>query len=70
MLKDDLIKGAREASLYIGIKPRSVYSLCEKGAIPFARVGGGLYFRKSELDLTFTGSRPADHDAPELRGGR
>jgi hypothetical protein len=55
MLRDDLIKGAREASRYSGLKIRSVYLLCGKGAIPVVRVGGRLYFRKSELDHTFTG---------------
>lgn len=55
MLRDDLIKGAKAVSDYSGIEARSVYLLCEKGAIPHARVGGRLYFRKSELDQTFSG---------------
>lgn len=55
MLNNDLLRGAKQASHYLGLKPRWIYGLCAKDAIPFARIGGRLYFRKSELDRAFSG---------------
>jgi excisionase family DNA binding protein len=54
MLRDDLIKGAKEASSYTGMKYQTIYRLCGKGEIPFTRIGRRLFFRKSELDCAFT----------------
>jgi hypothetical protein len=56
MLRDDLMKGAEAAAQYSGLSARNIYGLCEKEAIPFVRVGGCLYFRKSELELHFSGT--------------
>ena len=70
MLRDDLLKGARGASHYSGLTTRSVYFLCQKGAIPHSRVGGCLYFRKSELDRLFTDMRTTTFQPINLRGGR
>lgn len=55
MLRDDLIRGAKEASSYSGISSQTIYRLCDKGQIPFTRLGRRLFFRRTELDCTFTG---------------
>lgn len=67
MLRDDLMKGARAAADYSGITARGIYSLCERGEIPHARVGGRLFFRKSELDRHFTGTITAGGVIPVQR---
>lgn len=53
MLKEDLIKGAKAAAAYCGLSPRIIYHLASSGELPTIKMGGGLYFRKSELDAAF-----------------
>jgi excisionase family DNA binding protein len=54
MLSNDLLEGAKGASQYSGLKERTIYNLTETGKLPFVKVGGKLYFRKSALDRVFT----------------
>jgi excisionase family DNA binding protein len=54
MLSDDLIKGAAGAAAYLGLSARSVYHMTENGQLPVIRKGRTLFFRKSDLDRTFT----------------
>lgn len=54
-LADDLLKGARAASDYVGLPEKQIYYLVEKGALPVRRLGTRiLYFRKSDLDRAFS----------------
>ncbi|MEO6092332.1 MAG: helix-turn-helix domain-containing protein [Novosphingobium sp.] len=53
MLCDDLLPGAKSASEFIGVPPRSVYHMVETGQLPVIRKGRKLYFRKSELEAAF-----------------
>ena len=53
MLKDDLIKGAKAAAEYCGLRPREIYHLVEIGQLPGRKKGGALYFLKSELESAF-----------------
>jgi excisionase family DNA binding protein len=54
MLADDLLPGANAAAAYIGVKPRAVYHLVEKGQLPCVRMGRKIFFRKSELERAFS----------------
>ena len=54
MLADDLLPGASAAAAYIGVTPRAVYHLVEAGHLPAIRIGKRLYFRRSELNRTFS----------------
>ncbi|PZU17133.1 helix-turn-helix domain-containing protein [Qipengyuania flava] len=53
MLNGDLINGAAEAAKFIGITPRTVYHMVDRGELPVIRKGKRLYFRKSELEAAF-----------------
>ena len=52
-LSEDLLDGAAAAAAFLGWKPRRVYRLVEANELPFIRMGGRLYFRKSELEKAF-----------------
>lgn len=52
-LRADLLNGANEAAQFTGLSPRSIYHLVETGLIPFHRKGSRLFFRKSELEISF-----------------
>lgn len=54
MLTNDLICGAVAAANYTGLEPRTIYRLCAQDYLPYVRLGHRLFFRKSELDQTFT----------------
>ena len=54
MLNGDLINGAAEAAKFIGITPRTVYHMVDRGELPVIRKGKRLYFRKSELEAAFS----------------
>lgn len=54
MLKDDLIHGAAAAAAFCGVPRRTIYHLVEKGELPAIRKGKTLFFRKSELERSFT----------------
>lgn len=53
MLNSDLINGASKAAAFIGITPRTVYHMVERGELPVIRKGRRLYFRRSELEAAF-----------------
>lgn len=52
-LSEDLLVGADQAAEFTGLSKRTIYHLVEKDEIPFRRVGGRLYFRKTALDISF-----------------
>lgn len=56
-LKDDLLVGAKAAADYVGVSPRIIYDLVEKGALPVVKLGDSknarLFFRKHILDAKF-----------------
>jgi len=54
MLANDLLPGANAAAAFIGVTPRAVYHLVETGHLPVVRKGRKLYFRRSELERTFS----------------
>ncbi len=44
-----------EASRYLRIKRRTLYSLAARGEVPAAKIGGQWRFRRSQLDGLFGG---------------
>lgn len=61
MAENDLIKGAKAASDYLGgvVTVHQVYHLAENGELPVIRKGKRLYFRKSELEAAFQSDKAA-----------
>lgn len=53
-LADDLIAGADGAAAYLGIPTRSIYHMVSAGHLPVIKKGRRLYFRKAELDQSFS----------------
>lgn len=53
MLSNDLLDGARAAAEYVGVKTRTIYNLTERGLLPHVKIGGRLFYRKSELEARF-----------------
>ena len=49
-LGDDLLVGVQAIADFIGRTPRQAQYLCERGRIPFFRLGSRIAARKSELD--------------------
>ena len=47
------ILNLEEASRYLRIKRRTLYTLAARGAVPAAKIGGQWRFRKSQLDRLF-----------------
>lgn len=52
-LRADLLNGANQAAQFTGLSARTIYHLVEQGSIPYRRMGTRLFFRKSELEITF-----------------
>ncbi len=52
-LRADLLNGANQAAQFTGLSARTIYHLVEAGSIPFHRKGSRLFFRKSELEISF-----------------
>ncbi len=50
-----------EASRYLRIKRRTLYSLAARGVVPGAKIGGQWRFRRSQLEGLFDGGRPVRH---------
>ncbi len=50
----DLMVGAESAASYTGLSRRTVYRLVDEGRLPVVRKGRRLYFRRSELDRSFS----------------
>ncbi len=48
-----------EASRYLRIKRRTLYSLAARGDVPAAKIGGQWRFRRSQLDGLFGGPAQA-----------
>ena len=59
-LSEDLLAGADQASEFTGLSRRTIYHLVEKEEIPFRRIRGRLYFRKTALDICFGGASTED----------
>lgn len=53
----DEILNLEEASRYLRIKRRTLYSLAARGDVPAAKIGGQWRFRRSQLDRLFDGER-------------
>lgn len=56
-LKNDLLVGAKAAADYIGVSPRIIYDMVDKGHLPVVKIGESrnarLFFRKHILDAKF-----------------
>lgn len=64
-LSEDLLVGADQAAEFTGLSKRTIYHLVEKEEIPFRRVGGRLYFRKTALDISFGAPIPKELLQPD-----
>lgn len=53
-IENDLIEGADAAAGILGLTKRQVYYMVAKNRLPSTRIGNRLYFRKSELERTFS----------------
>jgi excisionase family DNA binding protein len=53
------IMSLEEASRYLRIKRRTLYTLAARGEVPAAKIGGQWRFRRSHLDGLFDGARHA-----------
>jgi len=53
-VENDLIEGAEAAAKLLGLTKRQVYHMVAKNRLPCTRIGTRLFFRKSELDRTFS----------------
>lgn len=53
MLNEDLLPGAAAAAAFVGVPPRTIYHLTERGHLPVIRMGKRLFYRKSELEAAF-----------------
>lgn len=60
MLADDLLSGAAAAAAFTGLPVRAIYHLTEKGQIPVIRKGRRLFYKRSELKLSFAGDAIAE----------
>jgi excisionase family DNA binding protein len=57
---DDVLN-LEEASRYLRIKRRTLYSLAARGDVPAAKIGGQWRFRRTQLDSLFDETRqPGD----------
>ena len=63
---NDLISGADQAASFLGLKRRDVYRLVENGHLPVVRKGRRLFFRKSELERSFSGTMTELHLSPSM----
>ena len=57
-----------EASQYLRIKRRTLYSLAARGVVPAAKIGGQWRFRRSQLDGLFEEPRVLACGPSESRG--
>jgi excisionase family DNA binding protein len=64
--KTDEVLNLDEASRYLRIKRRTLYSLAARGDVPAAKIGGQWRFRRSQLDGLFDEGR---HPAALTSGG-
>jgi excisionase family DNA binding protein len=71
----DEILNLEEASRYLRIKRRTLYTLAARGVVPAAKIGGQWRFRRSQLDGLFeTGHHDSEQrvESPSVedRGSR
>ncbi|HYL79506.1 MAG TPA: helix-turn-helix domain-containing protein, partial [Candidatus Acidoferrum sp.] len=52
------ILNLEEASRYLRIKRRTLYTLAARGIVPAAKIGGQWRFRKTQLERLFDGGQP------------
>ncbi len=55
----DQILNLEEASHYLRIKRRTLYTLAARGVVPAAKIGGQWRFRRSQLDGLFASTHQA-----------
>lgn len=53
-IENDLIEGAEAAAGILGLTKRQIYYMVAKNRLPSTRIGNRLFFRKSELERTFS----------------
>lgn len=53
-LAEDLISGAEAAAAHLGLPVRSIYHMVQTGQLPVIRKGRRLYFRRTELEQSFS----------------
>ena len=69
--RTDAILNLDEASRYLRIKRRTLYSLITRGIVPATKIGGQWRFRKAHLDGLFETSAEALRAVPaDLVGSR
>lgn len=70
--KTDEIGGLDLAREITGLAARTIYKLTHRRNIPHRRVGGRLYFRRSELEAWLDGGRRplASEQADAIREGK
>lgn len=62
--KADEILNLEEASRYLHIRRRTLYTLAARGMVPGAKIGGQWRFRRSQLDGLFEAG-PCETSAAE-----
>ena len=40
----------KEAAIYLGISETQIHNFKREGLIPYSKLGGSLYFKKSDID--------------------
>ncbi|HSB67719.1 MAG TPA: helix-turn-helix domain-containing protein [Candidatus Methylomirabilis sp.] len=61
------ILNLEEASRYLRIKRRTLYTLAARGVVPAAKIGGQWRFRKSQLERLFEAGQPAGPPSAAIR---
>jgi len=61
----DQVLNLEEASRYLRIKRRTLYSLAARGAVPAAKIGGQWRFRRALLEELFAAKEGADPRPPQ-----
>jgi excisionase family DNA binding protein len=64
------ILNLEEASRYLRIKRRTLYTLAARGIVPAAKIGGQWRFRKSQLERLFEAGQPAEQSSAATREAR
>ncbi len=64
------ILNLEEASRYLRIKRRTLYTLAARGIVPAAKIGGQWRFRRSQLERLFDGGQPVVQSATIVREAR
>lgn len=55
MLDGDIIRGTKAAAQYLGFTERQLWHMVYEGRVPHVRKGRRLFFRKTELERSFSG---------------